>query len=64
MTTNHDMLKNSLVDGITLFEESVLKPDSRLRNCARAQGCYEELMEIRQLVLEYIHKLHEEALKA
>ena len=63
MTTNHDTLKNNLVDGITLFEESVLKPDARLRNCARAQGCYEELMEVRQLVLEYIHEMREEALR-
>ena len=63
MTTNPDTLRNNLVDGITLFEESVLKPDSKLRNCARAQGCYEELMEVRDLVLQYIHELREEALK-
>ena len=62
--TNHDTLKNNLVDGITLFEESVLKPDSRLRNCARAQHCYEELMEVRALVLEYLHELREEALNS
>ena len=53
-----------MVDGLTLLEESILKPDAKLRNCARAQHCYDELMQARELVLEYIHKLHEEALKA
>jgi hypothetical protein len=38
----------------TLFIESVLKPDHELRQCARNQKCYDELMAIRQHVLEYL----------
>jgi hypothetical protein len=43
--------------GLTLFEESVLKPDPELRNCSRNQNCYNELMEVRQHVLEYLKTL-------
>ena len=42
---------------LTLFEESVLKPDPRLRGCAHNQECYHELMEIREHVLEYLKTL-------
>ena len=38
----------------SLFTESVLKPDHDLRGCAHNQGCYEQLMEIRQHVLDYL----------
>jgi len=40
--------------GLTLFEESVLKPDPELRNCAHNQLCFHELMYIREHVLEYL----------
>ncbi len=63
-TTNPDTSKNKMVDGLTLLEESILKPDPRLRSCAKAQHCYNELMDARALVLQYIHELREEALKA
>lgn len=43
--------------GLTLFEESILKPDHELRNCAHNQYCYNELMYIREYVLEYIKTL-------
>jgi len=43
--------------GLTLFEESVLKPDVELRQCAHNQKCYNELMYIRENVLEYIKTL-------
>ena len=36
---------------VDLFPESVLKPDHDLRCCAYNQGCYEDLMEIREQVL-------------
>ena len=61
MTTNQSTSKNSYLDGLTLFEESVLKPDPRLRQCALNQHCYKELMEVRDQVLEYIHTLRLEA---
>jgi hypothetical protein len=43
--------------GLTLFEESVLKPDHELRNCAHNQKCYNELMAVREIVLEYLKTL-------
>lgn len=43
--------------GLTLFEESVLKPDPELRNCAHSQKCFNELMYIRENVLEYLKTL-------
>ena len=55
MSTSPDTRKRT--DAITLFEESVLKPDSRLRNCARNQECYEELMQVREEVLQYLETL-------
>ena len=39
---------------LTLFQESVLKPDHKLRACAYNQDCFNELMEIREHVLEYL----------
>ena len=36
---------------LDLFTESVLKPDHDLRGCAYNQGCYENLMQIREHVL-------------
>ena len=44
---------------LDLFTESVLKPDHDLRGCAHNQGCYEQLMEIRQHVLDYLKTLNE-----
>ena len=45
--------------GLTLFEESVLKPDHELRNCAHSQKCYNELMAIREQVLQYLKTLRQ-----
>ena len=44
---------------LALFTESVLKPDHDLRGCAHNQNCYDELMEIRERVLEYLKTLKE-----
>jgi len=44
---------------LSLFTESVMKPDHDLRGCAHNQGCYEQLMEIRQHVLKYLKTLKE-----
>ena len=44
---------------LSLFTESVMKPDHDLRGCAHNQGCYDELMEIREHVLEYLKTLKE-----
>ena len=37
-----------------LFIESVMKPDHELRTDARLQGCLDELMEIREDMIEYL----------
>ena len=44
---------------LSLFTESVLTPDHQLRGCAHNQGCFDELMEIREHVLEYLKTLRE-----
>ena len=44
---------------LSLFTESVMKPDHDLRGCAHNQGCYDELIEIREHVLEYLKTLKE-----
>ena len=43
--------------GLDLFIESVHKPDHELRNCAHNQKCYNELMSVRETVLEYLKTL-------
>ena len=63
MSMNPNTSKSNYLDGLTLFEESVLKPDPKLRQCARNQNCYNELMEIREEVLEYLSTLRREVLK-
>lgn len=40
--------------GLDLFIESVHKPDHELRQCAHNQKCYNELMQVREHVLEYL----------
>ena len=44
---------------LSLFTESVMKPDHDLRGCAHNQGCYQQLMEIREHVIEYLKTLKE-----
>ena len=44
---------------LDLFTESVYKPDHDLRSLAHNEGCYDELMEIRQHVIEYLKTLKE-----
>ena len=43
--------------GLDLYIESVHKPDNQLRSCAHNQKCYNELMEVREEVLEYLKTL-------
>ena len=44
-------------DALTIFSESVMEPDTKLRSCAQNQKCYNELMWIRGHVLEYLQTL-------
>ena len=41
---------------MSLFIESVLKPDSKLRGCAHNQECFDELMELREEVLSFLYE--------
>ena len=43
---------------LSLFIESVIKPDPQLRSDAHEQSCYCELMEIRDEVLKYLRELN------
>ena len=39
---------------VDLYIESVHRPDTSLRACAHNQKCYNELMQVREQVLEYL----------
>mgnify|MGYP001254936657 CR=1 FL=1 len=43
--------------GKTLFLESLFKPDNALRGCAHNQKCYNELMEIREAVIDLVKEI-------
>ena len=43
--------------GLDIFIESVQKPDPALRGCAHNQKCFNELMAVREHVLEYVKTL-------
>ena len=43
--------------GLDLYIESVHKPDNQLRSCAHNQKCFNELMAVRENVLEYVKTL-------
>ena len=43
--------------GLDIFIESVHKPDHSLRQCARNQKCYNELMDVRDEVLKHLKTL-------
>jgi len=50
----NETLKEKWNRGLDLFIESVHKPDNELRQCAHNQKCYNELMAVRETVLEYL----------
>ena len=53
--------------GKTLFLESLHKPDHELRGCSHNQHCFNELMEIREQVIEMVQAMpnpHNPPLKA
>ena len=43
--------------GKTLFLESLHKPDHELRGCSHNQHCFNELMEIREQVIEMVQAM-------
>jgi len=56
MTNKHEKRR----DALTIFTESIHKPDSRLRACAHNQQCYHELMEWREEIIEYLETRRKE----
>ena len=50
-------MKESYSLALDIFIESVIRPDEDLRTAAREQECLEELMNIRQDVLEYLYEI-------
>ena len=55
-----DAEKNAL----GLMIESVHKPDSKLRGCAHNQGCYDELMEWRQKMLDLLYSYEKDGISS
>ena len=43
--------------GRALFLETLYKPDNELRGCSHNQKCFNELMQIREDVIEYVRRL-------
>ncbi len=41
----------------SLFLESLHKPDADLRGCAHNQGCYDELMQIRDDIIHLVERM-------
>ena len=41
-----------------IFIESLIKPDNHLRSCAYNQQCYDDLMQIRDYVIEMTQNMH------
>ena len=54
--------EEKLERALSIFLESVHKPDNQLRSCAHNQKCYHELMMVRNHVLDYLHNLRREEL--
>ena len=50
-------MNESYALALDIFIESVIRPDEDLRSSARDQNCLDELMNIRQDVLEYLYEI-------
>lgn len=60
MTTNPDTSKSRKLEALDLFYQSVAKPDHELRNEAHDLNCYDELMQIREYMLELLEDMRTE----
>ena len=58
---SHAMSNNPYNDAMDLFIMSVYKPDPELRAEAMETGCYQELMQIREDVLEYLGQIRKDS---
>ena len=57
MSMNPDTSRSHYTNALDLMIMSVYKPDSELRNEARDLGCLDDLMQIREDVLDYLHEM-------
>ena len=57
MSMNPDTSKTHYINALDLMIMSVYKPDVELRNEARDLGCLDELMQVREDVLDYLHSV-------
>ena len=57
MSMNPITSKSHYTNALDLMIMSVYKPDSELRNEARDLGCLDELMQVREDVLEYLQEM-------
>ena len=57
MSMSPDTSRSHYTNALDLMIMSVYKPDSELRNEARDLGCLDELMKIREDVLDYLHEM-------
>ena len=57
MTMNPDTSRTHYINALDLMIMSVYKPDAELRNEARDLGCLEELMDVREQVLDYLSSI-------
>lgn len=62
MKDQNSILDNETYDekwnrALDIFIESVHKPDNELRSCAHNQKCFNELMSVREHVVNHLHTL-------
>jgi len=56
MSMSQDILKNRKINALDLMIMSVYKPDVELRSEAFDLGCLDDLMEVREDILEYLQE--------
>lgn len=54
---NPDTSKSHYINALDLMIMSVYKPDVELRNEARDLGCLDELLQIREDVIDYLQSI-------
>ncbi len=59
-TTIQDTLRNKEIEALDLMIHSMYKPDGDLRNEASGLDCLDELLEIRDVILNSLHDWRED----
>ena len=57
MSMSPDTSKSHYINALDLMIMSIYKPDAELRNEARDLGCLDELMEIREGMLDHLQEM-------